>query len=534
MTEAAGAERTVPGGGPASIQQAVPPLISGALLVRNGMLNILGQGLPLVIGVLTVPLIVPGLGEERFGLLVFTWTLIGAFSLFDLGLGWSVTRFVADALGRGEHRAIPGVVWSAVVGQAVVGGIGGGLLVLAASPLVQRVLHVSPQIRAEAITAFQVTGLSLPVVLITVSLRGALEAAQRFDITSGFKAASSSSVFLVPLAGVFLGWTLPGILLLLLAVRVLLLAGLLGACQRTLALFRWFGPLDWARLRRLYAFGGWIMVSALTGLVLVHADRLVIGGTLPVAALTYYTVPQELVARLGVITATLAAVLFPAFSTLGGAGDPRLLAFFHGSIKYALLLVVPVCALLAGFAFDILRLWLGAPLAEPAAPVLSILAVGVAAQSMAAIPSALVGGMGRPDLIAKLYLVEAPLYVASLWWLVHVRGITGAALAWTARFALDGILLLWATERMGLWEWRASRRALGRVLVPAAAVSALVVLSGRLPLPLELRAAAAGVFFVAFLGWVWAAVLTPEERAAVCRLAWAWYRHTAGRPTGAS
>jgi O-antigen/teichoic acid export membrane protein len=534
MTEAARAERTVPAGGPPSGEQASLPLISGALLVRNGMLNILGQGLPLVIGVLTVPLIVTGLGAERFGILVFTWTLIGAFSLFDLGLGWSVTRFVADALGRGERRAIPEVVWPAVIGQAVVGGIGGGLLVLAASPLVQRILHVSPQIRAEAITAFQITGLSLPVVLITVSLRGALEAAQRFDITSIFKAASSASVFLVPLAGVLLGWALPGILLLLLAVRVLLLGGLLVACQRTLALFRRFGPLDWVGLRRLYAFGGWVMVSALTGLILAHTDRLVIGGTLPMTALTYYTVPQELVARLGIITATLAAVLFPAFSTLSGAGDPRLRAFFHGSIKYGLLLVIPVCALLAGFAFDILRLWLGASLAEPTAPVLRILAIGVAAQSLAAIPSALVGGMGRPDLIAKLYLVEAPLYVASLWWLVHRSGITGAALAWTIRFALDGLLLLWATGRMGLWGWRVSRRALGRILAPVSAVSALVMLSGRLPLPLELRAAAAGVSLLVFLGWIWAAVLRPEERMAVRRLAWVWHRRVVGRPTGAS
>lgn len=43
-------------------------LVSGRLLARNTLLNFIGQAVPLLVGVVTIPFIVRGLGTERFGL----------------------------------------------------------------------------------------------------------------------------------------------------------------------------------------------------------------------------------------------------------------------------------------------------------------------------------------------------------------------------------------------------------------------------------------------------------------------------------
>ncbi|MCL6554560.1 MAG: oligosaccharide flippase family protein, partial [Firmicutes bacterium] len=96
--------------------------VTGAVLVRNGLLNIAGQGMPFLIGLVSVPVTVHGLGTERFGLLVFTWTLLGVLGISDLGLGSAVTKYVAEALGGGSPKSIPGVFWAAVLAQAVLGG----------------------------------------------------------------------------------------------------------------------------------------------------------------------------------------------------------------------------------------------------------------------------------------------------------------------------------------------------------------------------------------------------------------------------
>jgi len=78
--------------------------ISGKLLARNTLLNFIGQILPLIVGVVTIPFVIQGLGTERFGLLSLAWVVLGYFAIFDLGLGRATTKFVAEALGRGDEK----------------------------------------------------------------------------------------------------------------------------------------------------------------------------------------------------------------------------------------------------------------------------------------------------------------------------------------------------------------------------------------------------------------------------------------------
>jgi O-antigen/teichoic acid export membrane protein len=42
-------------------------LIKSSLLARNTALNLIGQALPLLVAIATIPLVIRGLGTERFG-----------------------------------------------------------------------------------------------------------------------------------------------------------------------------------------------------------------------------------------------------------------------------------------------------------------------------------------------------------------------------------------------------------------------------------------------------------------------------------
>jgi len=87
---------------------------------------------------------VRGLGTERFGLLSLAWVFLGSFSIFDLGLGRATTKFVAEALGKGEHEKVTPLVWTAVTVQAIFGIIGGVVLFGISPYLVEHVLSISP------------------------------------------------------------------------------------------------------------------------------------------------------------------------------------------------------------------------------------------------------------------------------------------------------------------------------------------------------------------------------------------------------
>ena len=83
-------------------------------MARNTVLNLVGQILPLVVGVLSVPYIIIKLGPDRFGLLSLAWIVIGSLSSFDLGMGRATTKYVAEALGRGDLASVPRLVWAIV------------------------------------------------------------------------------------------------------------------------------------------------------------------------------------------------------------------------------------------------------------------------------------------------------------------------------------------------------------------------------------------------------------------------------------
>src|SRR6478736_3973802 len=105
-------------------------LTSGRLLARNAIWNLLGNAAPMIVAVVCIPILIRGLGKERFGVLTLAWALIGYASLFDLGLGRALTQLVARKLGAGEERGIPSLAWTSLLLMLLLGFAGTGIVFL--------------------------------------------------------------------------------------------------------------------------------------------------------------------------------------------------------------------------------------------------------------------------------------------------------------------------------------------------------------------------------------------------------------------
>lgn len=422
--------------------------ISSSLIARNTLINLVGQALPLLVAVVAMPFVVRGLGTERFGLLTLAWVVMGYFTIFDLGLGRATTKYVAEALGKGENEQVPRIIWTAVTVQAIMGLLGALALFGITDLLVYRVLNIPPALLGEARITFHLLALSIPVVLISSSFSGVLEAAQRFSLVNAVRVPSSILTYLLPLVGLSLGLGLPGIVVLILLARM-------GALVSFAAMNLSIRPelkqysASFSLLSRLVSYGGWVTISSVIGPILVYLDRFLIGSLLTISAVAYYTAPYEAVTRLSIIAASLTMTLFPAFSTLEGIKDrQKLSSVFARSIKYILLTTGPIVIVIGLFAGEILQRWLGNDFAAESTVAMQMLAAGVLINSLALAPFALLQGAGRPDLPAKFYIIELPIYVLVAWLLVNNFGIAGAAGAWTLRVSLDALLLFGASFKV--------------------------------------------------------------------------------------
>lgn len=402
----------------------------------------------IIVGLVTVPPVVRGLGSDRFGILSFAWAVLSYFTVFDLGLGRATTKYVAEAIGSGRADTIPQVVWTATAAQLMLGVAGGLCLLLLAPLLNQNILHVAPRLMPEGMAAFYVLAPIVPIALLSGSLSGVLEARQRFDLLNAVKIPTSASSYLLPWIGLVLGLNLGGVMGLILIARAVGLVSLAVLCIRLLPELR-KPSASLAMFSRLFSFGGWLMVTGIVGPILTNLDRILVGSMVSVAAVGYYSAPFEVVTRLGIVSQSLCTSLFPAFSTLDGARErDKLVGLFARTLKHVLLFVGPLALALVLFAPEILHVWLGPEFALRSASTTQILAVGVFVNSVALVPYALLQGIGRPDLTAKFHLLELPVYIVLASLLTRQFALVGAALAWTLRMVLDAALLLAASLRL--------------------------------------------------------------------------------------
>lgn len=490
-----------------SAAQSIPSLTSGRLLASNAIWNLLGFLSPMAVAVVAVPSLIRGLGVPRFGVLSLAWIVTGYFSLFDLGMGRALTKLVADKLGAKQEHDIPALVWTSLLVMLGLGVVGGLMMVLLCPWLANSVLKVPADLRAETLCSFYLVAFSLPLVTVTSGLRGILEALQRFRLATLIRIPMSVFSFAGPLLVLPFSHSLPWVIAILILSRFLGCVAHLIACLRAMPALRRNIVFQRSVIKPVLGFGGWMTASNVVNPILVYVDRFVIGALVSVSAIAYYTAPFDTVIRLTVIPGAIAGVLFPAFAVTMIDDPERTRSLLVSSLKLVFLVMFPITLVTVTFAPEGLRFWLGTSFSVNGGAVLRWLAAGVLINSLANTPFVLVQGAGRPDLTAKLHLVELPLYIAAVWVLTSKMGIKGTAIAWAARLAFDTLAICFLLERIFLRESRLTLK------VGATLVAGLLVLCvGTLPASLGAKACFLAVGLVSFALVGWFLVLRPDER----------------------
>ncbi len=482
-------------------------LTSGSLLARNMVLNILGQGAPLVAAIFAMPILVKELGLERFGVLALTWTVLGYFSLFDVGLGRALTKLVAEKLGAAQEKEIPALIWTALLIMMIMGVIGAVLLGLVSSWLISQVLKIPEGLRDETLRSFFLLAIFIPIVICSIGLRGLLEAHQRFGVINAARINMGVLTFLGPLLVLQFSRNLFWMVALLGFGRLAECLFYLVISLHTMPALRRGIMIQRGAILPLFQYGGWVTVSNIVGPLMVYSDRFLISMSISMAAVAYYVTPYEIVTKLWFIPSAMAGVLFPAFSATSNQNPDRTALLFTRGVKVVFLILFPITLLMTSVAREGLDLWLGREFVDHSTRVLQWLTMAIFINSMAHIPYALIQASGRPDLTAKLHVLELPFYLAGVWWMIGACGIEGAAIAWFARVSVDTIILLW----MAKWLLPKTAHFIRRMAWILGA--GLLILSFPMfPISILMNRVFLLFMLVTFPFVAWIFILAPEER----------------------
>ncbi len=412
--------------------------------------NLLGSLVPMIVGVVTVPIYLRLIGDSRYGVLAIVWLFLGYFGLFDPGITRAALFHIARLNGDEHAKERESVFWTALVVNLGFGLVGGIVLYLAARPLFMSTFKMPASMRGEVMTALPWLAASIPLSIVTAILGGALQARDRFGTYNAIYVFNAFLSQLVPLAvaywhGPSLAWLIPAVLLTRTAGAIPSFLALIGILPLGTG-----GGFDRSRLRVLFSYGGWVVITNLLSPILDSMDRMLIGSILSAEAVAFYTVPSNLVSRFSILPGSLVSSLFPKLSR-GNQTDSSKLASEAVTTLSAVMTPVIIAAL-GGIAI-FMQLWVGKSFAQHAIPVGIALLVGVWVNSLAFVPAAHLNAINRPDLPAKFHAAELVPFLLVLWFGLHFFGLLGAAWAWTLRVTIDAILLFVVAGQTPGW-WR--------------------------------------------------------------------------------
>ena len=423
-------------------RQIIPPK-GNREIARNTALNLINRAILVPLGILAIPSILHGMGIERFGLFSLTWTLLSYFAILDLGLGQATTKFMATGLDVDKTYSLSSIFWTASFIMVGLGVVFGTITMLLSPWLVNRILTPPENLIPESIRMFTLLAVSVPFILFNNSLRGALEAMQRFDLVNAVRTPYSAAIYLSPLLGYKIGWQVDKLSVLLLLIVIVTFLVYFILCVKVVPHIFQDVKIHTALVRALLSYSKWVALSNFVAPMLVYLDRFLISAILSVAVLPHYTAPYEGLTRLWMIPMSITAALFPTLSRVGSNDNESRDAswLITSGLKFILLTLGPITVFITMFPKEILTVWMGTEFANASSVVTQILALGILVNSLGRLPATMFLGKGYPDIPAKLHLIELPFYIILTLICLNLWGINGAAFTWTIRVGVDTLLL---------------------------------------------------------------------------------------------
>jgi O-antigen/teichoic acid export membrane protein len=475
------------------------------MIVRNALVNLVGQLTPLAAALVFTPPLTARLDAGQFGFLALAWVLIGYFSLFDLGFGRSLLMLLAQHRGSADEALLRRLSSTALTITLALGVLAGLALFLLADFICRSVLRLPPAIEPEAATALKVLACTIPLVTVTAVLRGLLEAGQRFGWVNALRIPMGILLFAAPLVATTRSTSLIDLAASLAAVRALAFVAHWIVCSRFYPMLTTIAAPHASAVRQLVGYGAWVTVSNLVGPLLLYVDRFAVGALVSVAAVAFYAVPLEVVTRLWIIPAALAGVLFPVIASAPDAQQARLQRL---GMKVILIAIFPAALAIVVFAPQWLWLWLGPEYSLHGTRIAQFLAIGVTVNCLAYVPATIIQARGRADLMAKMHLAQVPVFLALLATLVRLHGAEGAAIATALRCVMDAAMVFMVCGRMV--PGAQPRLRPGQIATVVLALAALG--GGMMDMDLWWKLWYFLAVMATFAGLAWYVLLDPSER----------------------
>ncbi len=439
----------------------------------------------LAVGLVLMPFVLGKLGDIQYGLWIFISSIAGYSGLLNLGLGQTISRYVATHHAKGEREELNRVV--NVIGAVYL------LMGLVALGIAGVVAWLSPTLwptisipTAELTWVILILGINVAVGIIGSVFGGVLVGMQRFDlergitVTSGLVRFALTMVFLQQQSG-----------LLILAVIVLVTTvvenlGLVIAAFRLVPEMR-LGPRYLSRrtLTECSSFSAFSLLEMVASKLIESTDCVVIGCVFGAKAIVPYYVAQRLSQFITKPLQFVGQVCLPRAGELHAKNEMselRELVARAWGLTWMLTTGFFIGAVFFGSA--LIETWVHQPYPQSHVLLLVLLGGQIIATPMKVV-SGILFGIGDVRKPAVTYIIEALGNFALSLALIARFGLLGVALGTAIPLYLVelGILLPYALKRLQIEpRWFFTNAIVPQLAPLVALLGYSFVVSSRIPI----------------------------------------------------
>ena len=426
------------------------------------------HGIGLVIGFFLMPYVIRTLGDSSYGVWVFINSFVGYAGLLYLGLGHTVSRYVAKhsaAKEWDELNQVASLVFFVYLAM--------GLLAFTIAAVLAWIVPYYAQWSSVSPWEFRlvilVLGLNVASGLAGSAFGGVLVGLRRYDLERGI--SLSIDILRTVLIFVFLSQTW-GLLTISLIYLVVTLAENLGYI---IMVYRELPQLSirWKHInRRIFnqcvEFSGFSLLSNIAQQLIYATDIMVIGLLMEEAAVVPYFIASRLCTMLRMPLEKINEICIPTAGALDAHGDSGTL---RGLLSRAVgaSFLLSASALIGAYFYGnvLITTWIGTSYSS-AYTVLLLLLVGQLIAMPVGVIRGLLFGMGNARVPALVYLAEAIANLLLSIWLIGPLGLVGVALGTIIPIIIFemGMILPLGLRTLKLSFWRMTEEALLPQVIP--------------------------------------------------------------------
>ncbi len=396
-------------------------------VAKNTLYNLVGQGLLLILSLVSVKYIYKRLGEEVLGVIYFVSTMyIILCSILTKGIYASTVREVSSYYEI-DPEYIHDLIrtWSIFCWSVfLVFSIG---VYFAAPLLVEKWINLSEMDHQTATTILQILGISSLLAIPSSFYSSLIRGIQRMEFTNiidvSFEALKQLGIILILKYG--------GNVLHL--VCWMAASTLLPILATSLILFNFFPTRSFVPayshkvFKRIKDFTSKMM--AVTGLSMINwrIDRIAVSYFLPVSILGYYSIAYSLVTKAGIILNSVGTAVFPSFSALHSTGEEeQLLSQYKKVHELLCFIMVPIFAVFPYAVFPLFTYIFDAKVASSMFWPITLLSIGSYMNATLATLYHVSIATGKPEISIKQNIYMLFILPINIM-LIYFIGILGAA-----------------------------------------------------------------------------------------------------------